>query len=77
MVAMRRDVTAAHFGEALRAQRKRQGLTQRQLADLAGVGERFISELERGKPTVELGRALHVLQVCGLEISVNPRARRG
>jgi len=34
---------------------------------------RFISNLENGKPTLELGKVLHVLQCLGLEVAVTPR----
>jgi len=40
---------------------------------LAGVGNRFLSDLENGKPTVELGRAMQVLTMLGLTVTVRPR----
>ena len=61
------------LGRAVRAERKRQGLRQAELAALAGVGNRFVSDLENGKPTVELGRAMQVLGMLGLTLSVRPR----
>ena len=42
-------------------------------AALAGVGVRFLSELERGKPTLQLGLAIRVLQLFGLELHVEQR----
>jgi HTH-type transcriptional regulator / antitoxin HipB len=54
------------IGEAVRSARQAQGLTQRELADVAGVGVRFLSELERGKPTAEVGLVLRVLADVGL-----------
>ena len=59
---------SGHLGRAIRAQRKSIGLTQLDAAGLCGVGERFLSELERGKPTVELGKVLQVLNRLGLRI---------
>ena len=56
------------LGSAIRVQRKSIGLTQLDAAGLCGVGERFLSELERGKPTVELGKVLQVLNRLGLRI---------
>lgn len=56
------------LGSAIRHQRKSMGLTQLNAAGLCGVGERFLSELERGKPTVELGKVLQVLNRLGLRI---------
>lgn len=56
------------LGRIIRDQRKSIGLTQLNAAGLCGVGERFLSELERGKPTVELGKALQVLNRLGLRV---------
>lgn len=68
--------TPNQLGDILRAARKQLGLTQPQLALVAGVGVRFIVELEAGKPTVRLENVLRVvdalggvLQVSGLPLS--------
>jgi y4mF family transcriptional regulator len=53
------------LGTALRATRKRLGLTQADLALAAGVGLRFIVELEGGKPTVRLEQLLRVVDALG------------
>ncbi len=68
-----RILGAVQLGELLRASRRAQGLRQRDAAGISGVGVRFLSELERGKPTVELGRALRVLGRLGLEVWILPR----
>jgi len=52
------------------AMRKAAGLTQAQLALRAGVGLRFIRELERGKPTVRLDKVSQVLSLFGCELGV-------
>jgi HTH-type transcriptional regulator/antitoxin HipB len=57
-----------NLGKAIRQQRKSIGLSQINAAGLCGVGERFLSELERGKPTVELGKVLQVLNRLGMRI---------
>jgi HTH-type transcriptional regulator/antitoxin HipB len=49
------------LGEALSAARKHLGLTQPELVLVAGVGVRFIVDLEAGKPTVRLENVLRVL----------------
>jgi HTH-type transcriptional regulator / antitoxin HipB len=74
--------TSKDLGEALRAARKRLGLTQPQLALATGVGVRFLVELEAGKPTVRLDKVLRViagldgeLQLSGLP-APNERADR-
>jgi len=58
---------------AVRAKRKADGLTQAKAAALCGVGVRFLSDLENGKPTVELGKALSVLVGLGLTVDIRPR----
>jgi y4mF family transcriptional regulator len=54
--------------------RKAAGLTQVELADRAGVGLRFIRELERGKPTVRLDKVKKVLDLLGHELFVRPKS---
>jgi y4mF family transcriptional regulator len=63
----------AQLGAAIRYKRRAIGLRQAELAALAGVGPRFLSELENGKPTAEIGRGLRVLRRLGLELSIAPR----
>ncbi len=58
------------LGSALRAARKQLGLTQPQLALAAGVGLRFIVELEAGKPTLRLENVLRVIDALGGEIQL-------
>jgi HTH-type transcriptional regulator/antitoxin HipB len=55
------------IGSTIRKIRKQHGVTQSDLALTAGTGLRFIIELERGKPTCEIGKILHVLQVLGIQ----------
>ncbi|MFC4762595.1 helix-turn-helix transcriptional regulator [Dyella koreensis] len=59
------------IAHAVREARLRHGLTQTQLAGLSGTGLRFISELERGKPSVAMNKVVAVLAVLGLRLSVN------
>lgn len=63
----------AELGRRIRAARKAQGLTQVDLAEIAGVGPRFLSELERGKDTVRLGLALKIARLVGLDLFAVPR----
>ena len=55
---------------AVLAARKRLGLTQPQLALAAGVGVRFIVDLEAGKPTIRLATLLKVLNALGGALAV-------
>ena len=61
--------TADQFGAAVARARKGLGLTQRDLALAIGTGERFIVELEAGKPTAQLGKALAAARAVGLRLS--------
>ena len=56
------------LGLIVRDARKQQGLTQEDLAGLTGTGRRFISDLEQGKETAELGKVLAVLASLGLAL---------
>ncbi|MBM5571571.1 MULTISPECIES: helix-turn-helix transcriptional regulator [Deefgea] len=66
--------TPLHLGSAIRSARKQLGLTQPQLALAAGVGVRFIVDLEAGKPTLRLETVLRVIDALGgtLQISGLP-----
>jgi y4mF family transcriptional regulator len=64
-------------GAFVRARRKARGLTQQELAELAEVGTRFVSELERGKPTLRLDHVNRVLAVFGKQLGVVDRPRGG
>lgn len=63
--------TSSDLGQAVRAARKRFEMNQAQLAGLAGTGLRFISDLERGKPSIALDKVLAVLAVLGLRLRVD------
>ncbi len=56
------------LGDSLRTARKRLGLTQAQLALAAGVGVRFVVDLEAGKPTLRLEQVLRVVDALGGEL---------
>lgn len=71
----RQRLDVAGLGAEIRAARRRQNLTQEALASLAGVGTRFVSELERGKATVQLGLAIHLARLLGLELTLVERSK--
>ena len=62
------------LGQVVREARKRQGLRQDELAGAANVGVRFIVDLEGGKSTAQLGKALAVLQALGLRLTLEEPA---
>ena len=63
--------TTQQLGASLLATRKQMGLTQAQLALAAGVGVRFIVDLEAGKPTLRLEHVLRVIAALGGEINLS------
>jgi HTH-type transcriptional regulator/antitoxin HipB len=68
--------TSQELGALIRKKRREVKFRQADAADFAGVGERFLSELERGKSTAELGKALQVLYRFGLEVWIVPRGHQ-
>ncbi len=66
----------ALLGAVVRAKRRSLGLTQAEAAALSGVGNRFLSELERGKASCELGKSLQVLTRLGVEVMLQPRGAK-
>lgn len=74
---MRPIRTSADVGNAVRRARQDRGLSQTDLATRAGVGRPWLSELENGKRTVELGRTLAVLAALDLTIELGPAPAAG
>ncbi|NCO52875.1 MAG: helix-turn-helix transcriptional regulator [Deltaproteobacteria bacterium] len=68
-------ITAADIGRVIRHKRREVGAQQETAAGLAGVGTKFLSQLENGKETAELGKVLQVLKAMGLEIYIFPRSQ--
>lgn len=68
MLRIVRIADSMALGEWVRFERKSQGLTQGELADYAGLGVNFISQVERGKKTAEIGKVLQLLQTLGLDL---------
>lgn len=66
-VAVPRDLALA-----VRARRRELGWSQQQLADRCGTSRKWLSQFEQGKPSVELGLTLQVLEVLELQLSVDP-----
>jgi y4mF family transcriptional regulator len=64
------DNDGKEIGEFVRARRKAAGFTQGELGELAGVGRRFVSELEQSKPTVRVDAVNKVLAVFGKKLGV-------
>ena len=65
--------TTAELGRAIRKRRKELGYTQAFLADYAGVSASFLSELENGKDTIQLGKAMDIMSLLGMDMAVLKR----
>lgn len=68
--------SSVELGALIREQRKRLSLTQLDIAGLGNTGNRFIVDLESGKPTVQLQKVLDVMDLLGLEVVIRPKAAR-
>lgn len=62
--------TPEWLGGYVRDARKALGVTQKDLALTSGTGLRFIIDLEKGKPTCQLGKVLTVLHTLGIKIAL-------
>lgn len=70
------NLDAKNIGELIKTARKKQGFTQAEAAGYLNVGIRFLSELENGKATVQLGKVLQVLEGLGYETLMVPKSKR-
>jgi HTH-type transcriptional regulator / antitoxin HipB len=66
--------TSEMIGRLIRRKRNETGVKQEVAAGMCGVGTKFLSQLENGKETAELGKTLQVLRKMGLEIYIYPRS---
>ena len=58
------------LGALIRARRRQLNVTQKDLAMTCGTGLRFIIDLEKGKPTCQIGKTLQVLHALGLKLQI-------
>ena len=66
--------TVRELGQVIQNTRKGQGLTQVDISGLAHTGNRFVVDLENGKPTIQMQKVLDVLGLLGLELVVRNKA---
>ena len=66
-------IDAKSLGKAIRDRRKELHYTQTYLSEVTGFSVSFISDLERGKPTVELEKTLKIINILGLDILIEKR----
>lgn len=61
------------LGQAIRNRRKELSYTQKYISEIAGFSMSFLSELENGKATCEIGKTLHIMNLLGLNLTVEAR----
>lgn len=66
-------IDAQSLGEAIRERRKELHYTQAYLSEFTGLSVTFISDLERGKPTAELEKAIRLVNILGMDLLVERR----
>ena len=64
-------LTPEDLGRLVKKERKALGLTQAELALTSGTGMRFISDVENGKPTCQIGKTLTVLKTLGIRLTTS------
>ena len=62
------------IGRLIRDTRKKLGVTQKALALTSGTGLRFVIDLEKGKETCQIGKALTILHTLGIRLALTPPA---
>ena len=59
---------AVMFGSFIKQRRKKMGYTQKYISEVSGISTSFISDLENGKATIELGKAIYLANLLGLDL---------
>jgi y4mF family transcriptional regulator len=71
----RKKITSAKaIGDLVREARRKMNLNQQEFADLAGVGRRFVSELESGKATLEFDKVMQACAAAGIDLTAASRS---
>lgn len=71
--AKQKLTSTAEIGAMVRERRREQGISQEQLAGVAGTGIRFISDLENGKGTIQADKMIKVIEALGLRLYATNR----
>lgn len=61
------------FGEIIKKQRKKMGYTQKYICEVSGISASYISDLENGKATIELGKAIQLANLLGIDVELTER----
>jgi transcriptional regulator with XRE-family HTH domain len=65
---------SASLGQAIRNRRKELSYTQKYISEITGFSMSFLSDLENGKTTCEIGKTLHIMNMLGLNLTVEARS---
>ena len=64
---------AKAFGEMIKLKRKKLGYTQKYICEISGISASYISDLENGKSTIELGKAIYLANLLGIDVELKER----
>lgn len=65
--------SVGELGSLVRKRRRELGMTQKELAEWSGVSTVFLSDLENGKETIQLGKVIEVLTMLSCDLYCDPR----
>jgi len=68
-------ISPESLGQALRAERKKKGLSQKAVGHSVGMEQHTISKIEKGNPGTELNTLFRLLAALDLEVTVQPRQK--
>ena len=71
--AFMKITNSKNFGETVKNKRRQLGYTQKYVSEFTGLSISFLSDLENGKKTIELDKALNVANILGLDVELNER----
>lgn len=64
---------SVQFGKAIKNRRKELNYTQKTVSDFTGFSISYLSDLENGKPTTELGKAIYIANLLGIDLLMEER----
>jgi len=70
---MNKIYKTSDIGLLIKKKRNELNMTQPQLANISGNGIRFISDLENGKKTMQIGKVLDIIHILGFDLIISAR----
>ena len=67
-------MTTEYLGQMVRQERRKVAMNQTELGMVSGTGRRFISDLENGKESCQIGKAMEVLESLGIQWGLQTRS---